>query len=150
MVPRQFVKLSVPDQSAKKAHNSNRSEYFDKILQTHWYWQNLTQRIAYWHFIASFQVEKNELVFDVQIFYVLLNFEPGVVPAAENYFELFKNSFFTDVPALIGDLKTFFSFQIEQDPQICLIGSVLYCSIFVLISDFLSVMPMLRYFLLLN
>ena len=61
-----------------------------------------------------------------------------------------KNSFFTDVPALIGDLKTYFSFQIEQDPQICLIGSVLHCSIFVLISDFLSVMPMLRYFLLLN
>ena len=47
-------------------------------------------------------------------FYVLLNFEPGVVPAAEYYFELFRNSYFTDVPTLIGDLKTFFSFQIEH------------------------------------
>ena len=45
---------------------------------------------------------------------MLLNFELGVVPAAENYFELFKNSYFTDVPTLIGDLKTFFSFQIEH------------------------------------
>ena len=45
---------------------------------------------------------------------MLLNFEPGVVPATENYFELFKNSYFTDVPTLIGDLKTFFNFQIEH------------------------------------
>ena len=45
---------------------------------------------------------------------MLLNFEPRVVPAAENYFELFKNSNFTDVPTLIGDLKTFCSFQIEH------------------------------------
>ena len=45
---------------------------------------------------------------------MLLNFELGVVPAAENYFELFKNSYFTDVPTLIGDLKSFFSFQIEH------------------------------------
>ena len=59
--------------------------------------------------------EKNEFeVLDVQIFYALLNFEPGVVPAAENYVELFKNSYFTDVPTLMGDLKTFFSFQIEH------------------------------------
>ena len=36
---------------------------------------------------------------------MLLNFEPGVVPATENYFELFKSSYFTDVPTLIGDLK---------------------------------------------
>ena len=41
---------------------------------------------------------------------MLLNFEPGVAPAAENYFELFKNSYFTDAPSLTGDLKTFFSF----------------------------------------
>ena len=47
-------------------------------------------------------------------FYVLHNFEPGVVPAAENYFDLFKNSYFTDFPTLIEDLKTFFSFQIEH------------------------------------
>ena len=44
---------------------------------------------------------------------MLLNVEPGVVPAIENYFELFKN-YFTDVPTLIGDLKTFFNFQIEH------------------------------------
>ena len=42
------------------------------------------------------------------------NFEPGVVPAAENYFELFKISYFTDVPTFTRDLKTFFSFQIEH------------------------------------
>ena len=46
-----------------------------------------------------------------RFFYVLLNFEPGVVPAAENYFELFKNSYFTDVPTLFGDLKTFLVFN---------------------------------------
>ena len=45
---------------------------------------------------------------------MLLNFERGVVPATENYFELFKNSYFTDVPTLIQDLKTFFNFQIEH------------------------------------
>ena len=45
---------------------------------------------------------------------MLLNFELVVVPAAENYFELFKNSYFTDVPTLIGDLKTCFSFQIQH------------------------------------
>ena len=45
---------------------------------------------------------------------MLLNFELGVVPATENYFELFKKSHFTDVPTLIGDLKAFFSFQIEH------------------------------------
>ena len=45
--------------------------------------------------------EKNEFeVVDVQIFNVLLNFEPGVVPAAENYFELLKKFHFTDVPTL--------------------------------------------------
>ena len=49
-----------------------------------------------------------------RFFYALFNFEPGVVPATENYVELFKNSYFTDVPTLTGDLKTFFSFQIEQ------------------------------------
>ena len=45
---------------------------------------------------------------------MLLIIEPGVVTATENYFELFKISYFTDVPSLIGDLKTFFSFQIEH------------------------------------
>ena len=45
---------------------------------------------------------------------MLLNIKPGVVPATENCFELFKISYFTDVPTLIGDLKTFFSFQIEH------------------------------------
>ena len=30
------------------------------------------------------------------------------------YFELFKNSYFTNVSTLIGDLKAFFSFQIEH------------------------------------
>ena len=78
---------------------------------------------------------------------MLLNFEPGLVPAAENYFELFKNSSFTDVPTLIGELKAFFSFKIEH---LTLSRSALYCSILLLISDFLSVMPMLKDFLLLN
>ena len=45
---------------------------------------------------------------------MLLNVEPGVVAATENYFELFKTFYFTDVPILIGDLKTFFSCQIEH------------------------------------
>ena len=27
----------------------NRLEYFDKILQTHWKWQDLAQGIAKWH-----------------------------------------------------------------------------------------------------
>ena len=27
----------------------NRLEYFDKILQTHWYWQDLAQGIGKWH-----------------------------------------------------------------------------------------------------
>ena len=29
--------------------NLNGLEYFDKILQTHWYWQDLAQGIAKWH-----------------------------------------------------------------------------------------------------
>ena len=28
----------------------NRVEYFDKLLRKHWYWQDLAQRIAKWHF----------------------------------------------------------------------------------------------------
>ena len=60
------------------------------------------------HFVAAQSFQKNEFeVLDVQIFYALFNFEPRVVPAAENYVELFKNSYFTDVPTLIG-VKTIF------------------------------------------
>ena len=29
---------------------SNRVEYFDELLRKHWYWQNLAQEIAKWHF----------------------------------------------------------------------------------------------------
>ena len=29
--------------------HSDRLEYFDKILQTRWYWQDLAQGIAKWH-----------------------------------------------------------------------------------------------------
>ena len=33
----------------KVKFNSNRLEYFNKILQTHWYWSDLAQGIAKWH-----------------------------------------------------------------------------------------------------
>ena len=29
----------------------NRVEYFDKLLHKHWYWQDLAQEIAKWHFL---------------------------------------------------------------------------------------------------
>ena len=28
----------------------NRVEYFDKLLRKHWYWQDLAQDVAKWHF----------------------------------------------------------------------------------------------------
>ena len=31
----------------------NRVEYFDKLLRKHWYWQDLAQEIAKWHFHCS-------------------------------------------------------------------------------------------------
>ena len=27
-------------------------EYFDKLLRKHWYWQDLAQEIANWHFLS--------------------------------------------------------------------------------------------------
>ena len=27
-------------------------EYFDKLLREHWYWQDLAQEIANWHFLS--------------------------------------------------------------------------------------------------
>ena len=32
-----------------KFNSLSQLEYFDKILQTHWYWQDLAQGIAKWH-----------------------------------------------------------------------------------------------------
>ena len=34
----------------KWSHLLNRVEYFDKFLLKHWYWQDLAQEIAKWHF----------------------------------------------------------------------------------------------------
>ena len=31
----------------------NRVEYFDTLLRKHWYWQDLAQEIANWHFLSS-------------------------------------------------------------------------------------------------
>ena len=31
----------------------NRLEYFDKILQIHWYWKDLAQGIAKWHLSSA-------------------------------------------------------------------------------------------------
>ena len=60
-------------------------------------------------------LRKMNLKFWMSSFFLgVTQLEPGVVPAAENYVELFKNSYFTDVPTLMGDLKAFFSFQIEH------------------------------------
>ena len=33
----------------KCPHLLNRFEYFDKLLHTHWYWQDLAQVVAKWH-----------------------------------------------------------------------------------------------------
>ena len=40
-------------------------EYFDKLLRKHWYWQDLAQEIANWHFLSvkalpSFKFWKSE------------------------------------------------------------------------------------------
>ena len=48
--------------------------------------------------------EKRMWSFGCPDFFMLLNFELGVFPATENYFELFKNSYFTDVPTLMLEI----------------------------------------------
>ena len=36
----------------KSPYPLNWVEYFDKLLRKHWYWQNLAQEIANWHFLS--------------------------------------------------------------------------------------------------
>ena len=45
----QFVKLLSPTCSWKMSITLNRLEYFDKILHTYWYWQDVAQEIVKYH-----------------------------------------------------------------------------------------------------
>ena len=45
----------------KQPYLLNWVEYFDKILQTHWYWQDLAQEIAKWHLSAVEALPSNKL-----------------------------------------------------------------------------------------
>ena len=46
-IGRGFAEVQILKNS--EIHLLNRLEYFDKVLQTYWYWQDLAQGIAEWH-----------------------------------------------------------------------------------------------------
>ena len=46
----QFVKILSPDSSRRMSITLKPFEYFDKLLNKHWYWQDLAEEIAKWHF----------------------------------------------------------------------------------------------------
>ena len=61
----QFVRILSPTCSWKMSITVNRLEYFDKILHTHWYWQDVAQEIVECHFglaeaLPRFQFWKSE------------------------------------------------------------------------------------------
>ena len=48
-IGRGFAKLQIL-KKWKWPYLFNWVEYFDKLLRKHWYWQDLAQKIAKWHF----------------------------------------------------------------------------------------------------